>query len=137
MLPFLLGLAARYEDYSDFGSNLNGKVAARWKITEKFALRGSASTGFRAPSLHQSHFNNISTQFVDVNGTLTPLEVGTFRVEDPVAQALGATPLDEETSVSYGGGFTWRPKRNLSITAAPISLQPTSLPPACAMSGVR
>lgn len=114
---FLLGVAARYEDYSDFGSNVSGKLVGRYELTETFALRASTSTGFRAPSLHQSHFNNISTQFVDVGGVLTPLEVGTFRVEDPVAHALGARPLEEETSVSYSLGFTARPRRNLSITA--------------------
>ncbi len=119
---FMLGLAARFEEYSDFGSNLSGKIAARWELTDDFALRGSLSTGFRAPSLHQSHFNNISTQFVDVSGVLTPLEVGTFQVSDPVAVALGATPLEEETSFSYSGGFTWRPKRNLSVTADYFSI---------------
>ena len=112
----LLALAARGEDYSDFGSNVSGKVAARFEIVKQFALRGSASTGFRAPSLHQSNFNNISTQFVDVGGVLTPLEVGTFRVSDPVAQALGATDLEEETSASFSVGFTTRPLPNLSIT---------------------
>ncbi len=114
---FLLGLAARFEDYSDFGDTLDGKITGRYEISEDFALRGSASTGFRAPSLHQSNFNNISTQFVDVAGVLTPLEVGTFRVSSPVARALGAQDLREETSTSFSIGFTARPSENFSITA--------------------
>ncbi len=114
---FLFGVAARFEDYSDFGSKLVGKLTGRYAFTEEFALRGSASTGFRAPSLHQSNFNNISTQFVLIGGVTTPLEVGTFRIGSPVANALGAEPLKEETSVNYGAGFTAKPMPNLLITA--------------------
>ena len=113
---FLLDVAARFEDYSDFGNKVIGKVAGRYQFTEKFALRGSVNSGFRAPSLSQSNFNNISTQFVDVDGELLPLEVGTFRVSDPVAQALGAEDLREETSIGYSIGFTSRPQNNLTIT---------------------
>jgi iron complex outermembrane receptor protein len=113
----LVDVAARFEDYSDFGNNLSGKVAARYQVNDGFALRASASTGFRAPSLHQANFNNTSTQFVLVGGELVPLEVGTFRNDSPVTQALGVPELQEETSVSYSVGFTARPFSNLSITA--------------------
>ena len=113
---FLIGVAARFEDYSDFGNTLDGKLAMRYEVSDRAAIRGSVQTGFRAPSLHQSNFNNISTQFVDVGGVITPLEVGTFRVSSPVARALGAQQLKEETSTGYSLGFTARPKDNLSIT---------------------
>jgi iron complex outermembrane receptor protein len=119
---FLLGVAARYESYSDFGDSLSGKVAGRYELVPRFAIRGSVSTGFRAPSLHQSYFNNISTQFVDVQGVLTPLEVGTFRVDSDVARALGATDLNEETSFGYTIGFTAQPTDNLSISADVFSI---------------
>ncbi len=119
---FLLGLAARFEDYSDFGNTVDGKITGRYEVNDRFALRGSASTGFRAPSLHQSNFNNISTQFVDVGGVITPLEVGTFRVSSPVARALGAQPLEEETSTSFSVGFTARPRPGLLITADAYSI---------------
>ena len=72
---FLVSFASRFEDYSDFGSTLNFKLATRYKLTEAFNLRFSANTGFRAPSLHQLNFNSTSTIF-DQNGD--PQEVGTF-----------------------------------------------------------
>lgn len=119
--PLLLGVATRYEDYdaaggTDVGSTLDGKLSFRYAFNERLALRGAAATGFRAPSLQQALFNNISTQFVDVNGEIVPLEVGTFRVDSDVAQALGAVPLREETSTSFSLGFTAQPNDNLSVT---------------------
>ena len=60
----LLSAAGRFETYSDFGETVNGKLAGRFKITDKIAIRAAASTGFRAPSLHQLWFNNVSIQFV-------------------------------------------------------------------------
>ncbi len=119
---FLLGVAGRFEDYSDFGSTLDGKIAARYKASDKVAIRGSASTGFRAPSLHQSNLANISTQFVDVMGQLLPVEVGTFRNPSPLTRAFGVPTLKEETSTSFSLGFTARPRQNLSITADVYSI---------------
>ncbi len=119
---FLLGLAARYEDYSDFGSTLDGKLTGRFEVNDNFAVRGSVSTGFRAPSLHQSNLANISTQFVDVMGQLLPVEVGTFRNPSPITRVLGVPTLTEETSTSMSLGFTARPRDNLSITADVYSI---------------
>jgi iron complex outermembrane receptor protein len=114
---FLLGIAARFEDYSDFGNTLDGKITARYEVNERVAVRGSASTGFRAPSLHQANLANISTQFVDVEGELVPVEVGTFRNPSPITRVFGVPELEEETSTSFSVGFTARPRDNLSITA--------------------
>jgi iron complex outermembrane recepter protein len=101
----LLGsVALRYEDYSDFGSSLSGKVAGRYDFTPSFALRGSLQNGFRAPSLQQQYFATTSTNFI--NGV--PFDIATFPVGDPVAQALGATPLDAETSVNLSLGAVLR-----------------------------
>ncbi|RMH17641.1 MAG: TonB-dependent receptor [Acidobacteria bacterium] len=119
---FLLGAAVRFEDYSDFGNTTTGKLALRYAFSEKFALRASASTGFRAPSLHQANFNNTSTQFVFVGGELVPLEVGTFRNDDPVTRAFGVPRLKEETSTNLSFGFTARPFERLSITADAYSI---------------
>lgn len=115
----LVSLAGRFEDYSDFGNNFSGKLAFRYSANKNLAFRLSASTGFRAPSLHQSFFNNTSTQFVldQASGELVPFEVGTFRNNDAVTQAFGIPKLEEETSTNLSGGFTWKPRRNLSITA--------------------
>jgi iron complex outermembrane receptor protein len=118
----LVGLAARFEDFSDFGTTVDGKLTGRYEVSDTFALRGSVSTGFRAPSLHQSNLANISTQFVDVGGVLTPVEVGTFRNPSPLTTVLGVPTLTEETSTSSSFGFTARPKDNLSITADVYSI---------------
>ena len=110
---FLIGIAGRYENYSDFGETINGKFTTRYDISDDFSFRGAISTGFRAPSLQQQYFNNISTDIVD--GEL--LNTGIFRNDSEVAQALGIPELKEETSVSYSLGFTYKFSKNLSITA--------------------
>jgi len=97
----LLGsVAVRAEDYSDFGSNLSGKLSLRYDFTDSFALRGSVSNGFRAPSLQQQYFATTSTNFI--NGV--PFEISTFPATDPVSEALGSSPLDAETSVNFSVG---------------------------------
>ena len=101
---FDVGLAARYEDYSDFGSTFNGRVAARYAFTPAFAVRGSASTGFRAPALQQQFFTATSTNFIAIGGIQTPVEVGTFPATSRTALALGALPLEPEESVNYAVG---------------------------------
>jgi iron complex outermembrane recepter protein len=99
----LVGIATRYENYSDFGSNFSSKISTRLKLTENFALRGSASTGFRAPSLHQRYFNNTSTQFVSG----LPSNTLTVNNDDPIARkTIGVDALRPETSVSYTVGLT-------------------------------
>jgi iron complex outermembrane receptor protein len=113
----LLGVALRYEDYSDFGDTLNGKLAGRWNVVDNFAIRGSISTGFRAPSLQQQFFNNISTQFVSIGGVQTPTEVGTFANDsDVVRLGFGVPQLEEETSTNITGGFAWTPTDNFTMT---------------------
>ena len=111
---FLLSLATRYEDYSDFGSTLNFKVATRIKAGENTNVRAAFNTGFRAPSLHQLNFNSTSTIF-DQDGI--PIEVGTFANDSRAAQLLGIPQLKEETSTSASIGFTSKlPDANLTFT---------------------
>ncbi len=95
-------LAARYENYSDFGSTFTYKAATRYDISKQFAIRGAYSTGFRAPSLHQINFNATGTQFV--NGI--PYEVGTFANNSRAAELFGIPKLKEETSQNISLGFT-------------------------------
>lgn len=110
---FLVGVAGRFENYSDFGSTLNGKISARYKVSDNFSLRSTASTGFRAPSLHQLFFNSTSTLFVDG----IPFEVGTFSNDSRPAQLLGIDQLKEETSTSFSAGITGQlPSANMTIT---------------------
>jgi iron complex outermembrane recepter protein len=106
-------LAGRYEDFSDFGDTLNGKVAARLEPIDGVALRGSFSTGFRAPSLHQQNYSTTSTN--NVNGTL--LEILTVPVSDPIAVALGSQPLEPEESQNWSVGGTFSMVPGLNITA--------------------
>ena len=105
-------VAGRIENYSDFGSTFNYKLAARWEVFDKFALRAAYSTGFRAPSLQQSYFNNIATDVVD--GVL--LNSGIFRNDSPVAKAIGIDKLKQETSQNLSAGFTWNPVNDLVFT---------------------
>ncbi len=96
--------AVRVEDYSDFGDSQTGKLSARYDFTPQFALRGSISTGFRAPSLQQSFFT--STSSVIQNGAV--VETGTFPATSTVATLLGARPLKAETSTNYSLGTVIR-----------------------------
>lgn len=96
--------AVRIEDYSDFGDSQTGKLSARYDFTPGFALRGSVSTGFRAPSLQQSFFT--STASVIQNGAV--VETGTFPATSPVAAALGSRPLKAETSTNLSFGTVLR-----------------------------
>lgn len=102
------GVAARYEDYSDFGSELTGKFSARYDVSDDFALRGSVSSGFKAPALQQQFFTYTSTNNTLVGGTFQLIEVGTFPVNSAVAQALGAQPLEAESAINYSVGFVFR-----------------------------
>ncbi|MYF47566.1 MAG: TonB-dependent receptor, partial [Candidatus Dadabacteria bacterium] len=113
----LLSPAVRYENYSDFGNTFNGKLSARAALSDSFSLRGSASTGFRAPSMQQIYFNNISTQFnANDQGVLVPSQTGTFRNDGDVAEALGVPELKEETSRNFSAGFVLNPFPALTIT---------------------
>lgn len=105
--------AVRFEDYSDFGSDWNGKIASRFKVMDALAIRGGLSTGFRAPSLHQQYYQTQSTN--NVNGVL--VEIGTFPVDHPVSRALGSQDLKPETSVNYSAGLVLSPFQSLNITA--------------------
>lgn len=117
---FNIQVAGRFEDYSDFGSDINGKVATRFEPIDGFALRGAVATGFRAPSLQQQYFAASATN--NVGGVL--LETVTLPVDNPIAVALGATPLKAETSVSYSAGivFTAVPKLTITIDAYQVDI---------------
>mgnify|MGYP005835730183 CR=1 FL=1 len=95
-----LQLAGRFEDYSDFGSDWNGKAAGRFEVVKGFALRGAVSTGFRAPGLAQQFFAASATN--NIGGVL--VDAVTLPNANPVARALGSTPLKAETSVSLSAG---------------------------------
>jgi iron complex outermembrane recepter protein len=100
----LVSAALRYEDYSDFGDNISGKISARYDFTDGFALRGSVSNGFRAPSLQQQFFTTFSTNVV----AGVPLEIATTPSTSPIGLALGGKQLEPETSINYSLGAVVR-----------------------------
>lgn len=98
---FLLNAAARFENFSDFGSTLNGKLAARLKASDNVNIRGSVSTGFRAPSLAQKYYNLQFTNFVGgaaLESLLSPNN-------SPVTASFGIDQLKEEKALNAGLGF--------------------------------
>ncbi|WNH53174.1 TonB-dependent receptor plug domain-containing protein [Stenotrophomonas oahuensis] len=109
---FSAGATGRYEDYSDFGDKFSGKLSARYAFTDKVALRATASSGFRAPSLAQQSYQAVTSTIV--NGAF--VERGTFPTTSAAAQALGASPLKAESSTSYSLGLVLQPVDRLYLT---------------------
>jgi iron complex outermembrane receptor protein len=108
----LVDAAVRGENYSDFGPVLTYKIASRYKITPQFNLRGSFSTGFRAPSLQQINFSNTLTSFYA--GVLVQSRIA--RNSDAITKAAGIEKLKEETSMNSSLGFAWKAAKGLTIT---------------------
>jgi iron complex outermembrane receptor protein len=113
---FMVSGALRFENYSDFGSTLNYKLATRLKLTDGIAIRASTSSGFRAPSMQQRFYAKSNTLFVSQGGQLVPVESGTFTNESQVAKILGIPELKQETSQSIAIGATMQLMRNLELT---------------------
>lgn len=103
-----IDLAGRFEHYSDVGDTTNGKIATRYDFTPWIALRGSVSTGFRAPSLAQEYYTTISP---------TPTSAfALLAANSAAARALGAQALKPEKSTSYNIGLVLTPARDLNVT---------------------
>ena len=116
---FNVSYAGRFEDYSDFGTSFNSKLAARYAVSDKLAFRGAISTGFRAPSLAQTSYKSIATVFTDG----VPNEVGIFPVSEAAAKALGAEPLTAEESVNATVGFVYKLDNfNFTVDAYKITI---------------
>lgn len=109
-----VGVAGRYDHFSDFGSTWNGKVSARWAITPAVALRGAASTGFRAPTPGQSSTANVQTAFP--NGSVIPVAVATVTPGSVTGLYFGSQPLKPEKSTSYSGGIVLTPGGGFNVT---------------------
>lgn len=100
----LLGAALRYEDFSSFGNTTNYKVTAQYQLTDDLSIRGSHSTGFRAPTVGQA--NVVNTQTSLVNGEL--IQSATYPPTHPVSAELGGKELDPEESTSYAVGLVYK-----------------------------
>ena len=110
---FTGGAAIRFEDYDEFGSTFDWKLSGRVEVTDSFALRGTVSTGFRAPTPGQINTLNTTTS-ADATGNLIPS--GTYPVNSVEAQVLGSIPLDPEESQSFTLGAVWQAADNVSVT---------------------
>ena len=99
----LLGGALRFENYSVFGTTLDGKIVARLQISDSVALRGAASTGFRVPTAGQANLRNVTTEFQD--GKLA--DIATLPPSNPIAQQKGAKELTPEESVNLTLGLVF------------------------------
>lgn len=95
-------VAARYEDYDDFGSAVTGKLAGLYTVTDAVSLRAALSNSVRAPNIAQLGFSDTTLNFGDNRETI---RTRTLRVDDPIAQSLGARDLDEEQSFNLSAGI--------------------------------
>lgn len=95
----ILGAAVRYEDFDDFGTTTNYKIAGNWRVTENFGLRGTVSTGFKAPTPGQSNAFNVSTEFdLELQDLVNN---GTVPSTSAPALLRGGAPLEPEESTNY------------------------------------
>ena len=101
---FLVQYALRYEDFSDFGDTINGKIAARYATSDTFTLRAAISTGFHAPTPGQANVRTTITTFDGVTGM--QVEEGLVPSTSPLVEAVGGKALTEETSLNLSAGFT-------------------------------
>ena len=106
-----IGLAGRYEDHEEVGDTLNGKASARWQLLEAVALRGSVSSGFRAPTVGQANLEVVSTNFA--GGRL--VDEATLPPDHPISVLKGGKGLEPEKSVNYSVGTVFS-LGNLNVT---------------------
>lgn len=111
---FQIGLAGRLEDYSDFGSTANGRISARYDFSPAVAIRATASTGYRAPSLGQIGYATTASSIVA--GTSDIVKNRSFAVDSPVARLLGAQDLKPEKSRNLSAGIVLRPIPDASLS---------------------
>jgi iron complex outermembrane receptor protein len=117
-----VGLAGRYEHYSNFGDATVGKANAIWHIVKGFAVRGTVGTGFHAPSPGQSHDAILTTNFISGN----QVQTGTYPVDNPIAIFYGSKPLSPEKSTNWGAGFVFDPTSNFTLTVDYYNIKVTN-----------
>jgi len=117
---FGTSLALRHEDYTDFGNTTSGALAGRFDFTDRFAIRGSATTGFRAPSLAQQHYSYTSSLYYGAGNSLQLppgiYNTGLVPVNSQVGQLLGAESLEPEKSRNFTLGLVWNPLDALNLS---------------------
>ena len=116
---FSMGIAGRYEHYSNFGSTTVGKINARYELTDSLAIRGTVGTGFHAPSPGQNNVQILTTTFRQGE----QVQVGTYPVTSDIAQYFGATTLQPEESTNFGAGFVFDPGNGFTLTVDGYSIK--------------
>lgn len=109
-----IGIAARYDYFDDFGDTFNGKISARYAFSDAIAIRGAASTGFRAPTPGQQFTQNLTTGFPF--GSTVPLGIQTARPDSEIGRFYLAQPLSPEESVSFSAGLVLTPGSGFNVT---------------------
>lgn len=104
--------AVRHEHYGDFGGTTSVELSGRYALDPIVAVRATASTGFRAPSLQQEYYSSTAINFISG----VPYTIRTFPVTDPAARALGSQPLQPELSHNYTIGLVLTPHNGLYAT---------------------
>jgi len=112
-----VGVAGRAEHYDDSaGDTVSGKLTTRFELTPALALRGTVSTGLRAPSLSQQLYGQRRYSTQTIAGVLYQFPTKVVRVDSPLAEALGAQPLKPEKARNYSAGLTFTPGHGFSAT---------------------
>jgi iron complex outermembrane receptor protein len=111
---FMVQYALRYEDFSDFGETINGKIAARYTVSDELTLRGAISTGFHAPTPGQANVRTTITTFDGTSGL--QVEEGLVPATSPLALLAGGAPLSEEKSVNFSVGFASQLSEGTNLT---------------------
>ncbi len=120
----LILVAARMEDFSDFGATTNFKLAGRYSLGNIATFRGSYSTGFRAPTPGQSNYTGVVTSFDGVTGM--QIQEGTLKPDDPLSRAMGGKALVPEDAKNTSFGFTTSFLPNLNLTVDMYTIEVTN-----------
>lgn len=124
---WLIATALRYENYSDFGGTLNGKIASRIKVSNFLSFRGSFSSGFRAPSLAQVYFGTVVNDLlIDEDGNENYVKRLIANNKSDIAKAYGIPSLRQETSLNSSVGFVLQPSKNVSVTVDAYAVDVTN-----------
>ncbi|WCT72916.1 TonB-dependent receptor [Sphingomonas naphthae] len=110
-----LDAAIRHEHYDDFGDTTVYKLTGRYDLSPAFAIRGTASTGFRAPTLAEGFYSGINVSVSSLTGIFPANSAG--------AAALGISSLKPEKSTNFSAGFVAHPVSRLTVTLDAYSIE--------------
>jgi iron complex outermembrane recepter protein len=111
-----LASAVRFEHFTDIGNHWSFKASASYQLTPSLKIRAGANTGFRAPSLQQQFYSDLSNQFIVLNDQLQQVRVATIDQQKSDSLGLQIKPLKEETSINTSLGLVFSPTDNWSAS---------------------